>query len=68
MSSGKACTCKGERAERMKNWEIWQYKCNYSAFSGYNYTPSDYSEIHCKACGYVWRTKSKYVNSLPIAR
>jgi len=56
-----ACKCK---PKDKSNWEIWQYKCNYSAFSGYNYTPSDYSLIMCKKCSSVWRTKADYVSTL----
>jgi phosphoribosyl 1,2-cyclic phosphodiesterase len=64
MSSGTACKCKGPRAERMKNWEVTQFKCNHSAFNGYKQTPSAYSQIHCTVCGCWWRTKSRVVYSL----
>ena len=40
-----------------------RYKCNYSAFNGYHYTPSDYSEVGCCACGDTWRTKAKWVDA-----
>lgn len=71
MSSGPACKC-AERNEPFKDgadgkpgrlWRWLHYKCNYSAFSGYHYTPSDYSLCACLACGAHWRTKSDF----PIA-
>src|SRR6476660_3003376 len=68
MGSGIACRCKGTKEERKKNWEILQFKCNYSAFNGNRYTPSDYSAIHCTCCGNVWRTTSDIVYSLPRAK
>lgn len=64
MSSGIACKCTGTRKERMTNWEVLQYKCNYSIFNGNRYTPSDYSCCHCTSCGMVWRTKQLYVDQL----
>jgi hypothetical protein len=38
--------------------EVYQLKCNYGAFNGYHYTPSDYSGVRCRACAWPWRTKS----------
>ena len=38
---------------------------NYSAFNGYRFTPSDYSEVVCTACETRWRTKANYVSMLP---
>lgn len=40
------------------------YKGNYSAFNGYRFTPSDYSECICIDCRLRWRTKAKYVKHL----
>lgn len=40
-------------------------RANYSAFNGYRYTPSDYSEIVCLDCGRHWRSKAKGVAKLP---
>lgn len=42
-------------------------KGNRSAFNGYRWTPSDYSEVRCTVCGRSWRTKAKYVDALPDA-
>lgn len=69
MSKGIACQCsKGiPRKERMKNWRIIDYKCNYSKFNGCRYTPSDWSKIRCLCCGNYWRTKQSYVDDLDFA-
>lgn len=39
----------------------------FSAFNGYHFTPSDYSEIVCTrpGCHGRWRTKAEYVDGLP---
>lgn len=42
-------------------WRVLDRHCNYSAFNGGRYTPSDYSACKCMACGSVWRTKADYV-------
>lgn len=61
MSGGKACKCD------KPDWEVIQYKCNYSAFEypARCYHKSDYSLVHCKNCEAYWRTKAKYVDELP---
>ena len=46
---------------RDRNWVVIDRYCNYSAFSGYHWTPSDYSALHCHTCGACWRTKADYV-------
>jgi hypothetical protein len=51
--------------EHRASWWVYQYRCNFSAFSGYHYTPSDYSGVCCAACGRRWRTKAAYVDGLP---
>lgn len=61
MSGGRGCRCKIKNHD---NWRVLQYKCNHSAFNGYNYTPSDYSSITCVECHSCWRTKAKYVDKL----
>lgn len=58
------CQCEGPN--KRDNWKILNYKCNFSAFNGYNYTPSDYSQIICSVCGHIWRTKAQYVENLPF--
>jgi hypothetical protein len=66
MSGGTVCKC-----GRRDAWLVTQYYCNHSAFSGYQHTPSDYSEVMCDldagGCGAVWRTKAGYVDELPRA-
>ena len=63
------CKCEeqGKPIEK-RNWVIIDYKCNYSAFNGWKYTPSDYSSVNCGACGAIWRTKAKYVNRLKLKK
>ncbi len=43
---------------------IVTYHANYSAFSGYRKTASDYSELECKVCGHLWRSKADYVEEI----
>lgn len=62
MSSSVACTCKGW--DKRIAWYVMHYRCNYSAFNGYRYTPSDYSQVKCAGCGHIWRTKARYVDGL----
>lgn len=66
MSGGKACTCPGKLEDKMKNWVIITYKCNYSAFSGYRRTPSNYSLFRCMSCGMMWRSKASYSILVPM--
>ena len=70
MSSGVACVCPGTLAEKIKHWLVIDYKCNYSAFNGYHYTPSDYSAVVCTNddCRGSWRTKADYVDDLPAGK
>lgn len=62
MSGGYACE---NPKEHRPSWVVLQRNGNMSAFNGYRWTPSDYSEIKCKTCGAIWRTKARYVNELP---
>lgn len=55
----RACSCKPRRVV------VVHRKCNYSAFNGYRYTPSDYSLVRCAGCGATWRTKAAYVDDAP---
>lgn len=65
MSGGTACAC-DERDKPVveRNWVVVQRRCNHSAFSGYHYTPSEWSAIFCRSCRALWRTKARYVNKL----
>lgn len=64
MSAGTTCRC-GKR----ELWRVWTRNGNYSAFNGYRFEPSDYSEVACElelgGCGARWRTKARYVAELP---
>lgn len=62
MSGGFACRDGVHRAGG--HWVVVDRNCNYSAFNGSRYTPSDYSLIRCLGCGKFWRTKAKYVYTL----
>lgn len=65
MSGGTVCKCEeSKKPIKERDWTITAYKCNYSAFSGYDYTPSAYSEIRCNKCSSRWRTKADYVLTL----
>jgi hypothetical protein len=63
VSGGGACR---DRTHR-DGWVVAAREVNYSAFNGYQRTPSDYSEIRCTApdCRARWRTKAAYVTELP---
>lgn len=66
MSNHIKCEC-GRKSGDHEDLVVVQYKCNYSAFNGYHYTVSDYSEVRCvrPGCHGQWRTKAKYVDDLP---
>ncbi len=61
MSQGTSCKIKAHRPR----WYVSQRRGNASAFNGYHWTPSDYSAVSCAECGATWRTKAKFVDSLP---
>jgi hypothetical protein len=66
MSVSFSCHCPERRkpiAER--NWGVYQRYCNFSAFSGYHQTPSDYSGVVCLSCRATGRTKAAFVSALP---
>lgn len=53
------------------HWVVTMRNGNASAFNGYRWTPSAYSEVRCTAPGCEhgpWRTKAAYVRDLPGAR
>lgn len=68
MSVSFSCDC-GERKKPVqdRNWEVLDYKCHHSAFSGYHETTSDYSTVSCQICGACGRTKAAYVDELVAA-
>lgn len=63
MSGGLACGIAAHRSY----WVVVQRQCNYSAFNGYHYTPSEYSLVRCTVpgCRSLWRTKATFVDDLP---
>lgn len=66
MSGGPSCRNRDHRP----SWVVVHRRCNFSAFNGYHYTPSDYSLVLCMEpqCGLRWRTKAEYVDALPDAQ
>jgi hypothetical protein len=56
----------GERAKAPedRNWGVINRECNFSAFNGYRYSPSDYSKLVCLTCGAVGHTKAKHVSKI----
>lgn len=66
MSGGVGCSCPREGGEKARRawWRVVTYHANHSAFNGYRYTPSDYSECYCTRCNARWRTKATYVTTL----
>lgn len=56
------CTCPGRGC-----WYVTQRLGNRSAFSGYRWTRSDYSQLVCLRCGRTWRTRASYVARVPDA-
>jgi len=56
------------RCKDKQNWVVTMRNCNQSAFNGYKVTPSDYSEIWCALHGHFWRSKAKYVDTVPDAK
>lgn len=65
MSGGPACSCpERQRPIKERRWVVTDRNCNHSAFSGYQQTPSDYSEVWCLACQAHWRTTARYVDEL----
>jgi len=53
--------------EHRSAWVVTQRKGNRSAFNGYRWTPSAYSEVRCTVGGSVWRSRAAYVDDLPDA-
>jgi hypothetical protein len=65
ISYTQACDCPERRKPvRKRNWRVRQKRCNFSAFNGYHYTPSDYSLVVCCSCSALWRTKAAFVDLL----
>ena len=65
MSVSFQCHCR-ERKKKPgeRNWRVVARKGNRSAFNGYRWQPSDYSEVVCLSCGVMGRTKAQYVDEI----
>lgn len=50
----------------MARWVVRVRRGNYSAFNGYRFTPSAYSEVSCLDCDARWRSKARYIDGLPL--
>lgn len=61
MSGGLACSRDGHA---MESWVVIQRNGNASAFNGYHWQRSEYSEVCCLKCLARWRTKAAYVRRL----
>jgi hypothetical protein len=53
--------------EHRPTWRVIARKGNASAFNGYHWTPSAYSDIRCMTpgCPSRWRSKAAYVDTIP---
>lgn len=65
MSAGEREYNRTCQREHPATWTVDIYHANYSAYSGGQRTPSDYSQVRCGTCGRVWRTRAAYVEDLP---
>jgi hypothetical protein len=60
-----ACHCdERKKSVQERNWGVVDRHCNYSAFNGYKWAYSIYSQIVCLSCNATWRTRARYVNVL----
>lgn len=66
MSAHIACSC-GRKKNDHADLVVVVRNGNNSAFNGYHWTHSDYSQIRCerKFCMGSWRTKAAYTAILP---
>lgn len=65
MSMSFHCHC-AERKKPIQEraWEVTHRQHNHSAFNGYHWTASAYSEVVCLNCNAFGRTKARYVSLL----
>ena len=65
MAVSFSCKCpERKKPVEQRAWVVVDRNCNYSAFSGYQCTPSDYSLVYCPKCQALGRTKAAYVAKL----
>jgi hypothetical protein len=69
MSVSFGCRC-AERRKRIgdRAWVVVTRNGSNSAFNGYRWAHSDYSEVYCRKCRALGRTKASYVKYLPNGR
>ena len=69
MSARIPCSCGRTRGDH-GDLEVSMRNCNYSAFNGYQYATSDYSQVVCtrNGCHGTYRSKAKYVDTLPDSK
>lgn len=66
MSGGTVCACpERERPLAERRWRVALRHGAASAFNGYRWAPSAYSEMRCLRCLAVWRTRASYADRLP---
>lgn len=66
MSGGAVCRCReAGRPVSERRWRVALRHGSASAFNGYRWAPSDFSEVRCLWCCAIWRTRAAYVECLP---
>ncbi len=69
MAVSFGCKCEErKKPEDERNWVVYQRNCQHSAFNGYRWEYSDYSEVRCLTCRAIGRTKARYVDYLRDAK
>lgn len=65
MAVSFGCHCpERQKPVTERAWVVIARECNHSAFNGWRYEPSDWSEVFCLGCHALGRTKAKYVKQL----
>jgi len=69
MSVSFSCHCEERRKPvEQRRWVVVTRKGNYSAFNGYRWASSAYSDVLCLFCGAIGRTKARFVDRLPDSK
>ena len=65
MSVSFSCHCpERKKPVSERAWRVLTRRGRHSAFDGYQWRSSAYSEVTCPVCGATGRTKAAYVNQL----
>jgi hypothetical protein len=65
MSVSFGCHCAERRKPpEQRQWVVLTRRGNNSAFNGYRFESSAYSEVYCQNCGAMGRTKGAFVDQL----